>query len=205
MRVPWRHIQTAFSGLRHIYWFFNRDAMVRSRGLSTLGRIIGTASKHHPSESRSWDTYYVTYEFNVDDRTHTREQKVHDLFGCRLDMPIVVYYLPEVYPPKSSIDRKPRELSGREKVNEEAGPNTFQEVGMSATATILEIKDQRSRDADGYCGMTYEFTDARGATWRNTTWVSDPMDAEVGSKRPVRYLPDRPDKNMLSWADENDV
>ena len=167
--------------------------------------VIGTASKHHPSQSRTWDTYFVTYEFNVDGRSHTREQKVKSLLGCRRDMPIVVYYLPENYPPKSAIDRKPQELSGRQRVNEEASPSMFRDNGVDTTATVLGIRNQRSPDADGYCGISYEFTDARGATWRNTTWVSDPLDVAVGSTRPLRYLPDRPDKNTLSLTDESDA
>jgi len=55
-----RRILTVLMNLgREIRWLVSRDARVRGKGRTTVGWIIGMASKHHPSDSRSWDTYFT--------------------------------------------------------------------------------------------------------------------------------------------------
>jgi len=192
-----RRILTVLMNLgREIRWLVSRDARVRGKGRTTVGWIIGMASKHHPSDSRSWDTYFIEYEFRIDGRRHTREQKVKDHFGCRRDMPILVHYLPEHFPPKSAIAGKPVELTKREVASEEASHAILLADGERATAVVLGIKRQRSNDGQTRFGITYEFADADGTSWGNTSWIDDLAGLTAGSQVSVLFLPERPEKNQ---------
>lgn len=102
--------------LREIYWILDRDAKARSKGHRTVGTVDKTETRTHVDSygNRSY-TYHVTYQFEVDGRSHRHTKKVGKLGGVRRGDKITVYYLPESYPPHSATDWKPRVLSGEER------------------------------------------------------------------------------------------
>ena len=115
-----------FKALREVYWALDRDAKVRSQGLQTVGRVVATKTeKHEDPESGTYYTHSVSYDFEVDARTHTASKNVGALGDLKRGVPIRVYYLPGTYPPDSALDTEPRAL-GRAIKREhgaELGPN----------------------------------------------------------------------------------
>ena len=101
-----------FEALREAYWVLDRDAKVRSQGVQTAGRVLKTRTQEHTDpESGTSYTHYVTYEFQVDAKSHTVEKQVSRYGTLKRDMPIKVYFLPDTYPIASAIDKEPRALA----------------------------------------------------------------------------------------------
>ena len=103
-----------FKAVREVYWFLDPDSKVRSQGLRTVGSVIATCTTSkvvRPPESDTDQiiyTHHVTYGFDANGDTHSREQKVESLGNLKEGSLIRVYYLPNTDPPKSAISPEPR-------------------------------------------------------------------------------------------------
>ena len=112
-----------FKGLREVYWALDRDAKVRSQGLQTIGRVGATKTEEHEdSESGTYYTHSVYYDFDIDDSKHAASKNVGSLGDLKRGVPIRVYYLPGTYPLASALDTQPRALGIAEKRGMAASP-----------------------------------------------------------------------------------
>ena len=118
----WHQVWTApFRAIRAVYWMLDRDAKVRSRGLQTVGRVVGTRTEEHSDgEGGTGYTDYVRYRFEANRGTRTDEKRVNDFGGVKGGDAIRVYYLPDTAAFDSAIETAPSALSTWERERLEA-------------------------------------------------------------------------------------
>lgn len=189
--VPWKALCEA-------YLWFSPDTKARRRGLRTVGRVVEAYSETHTADSYGGrhTSNLVRYEFEVDGRKHTDEKEVSTLSFLRRDARIRVYYLPDSYPPDSTIDDRPQVLAEKEAVLEEPGRRSIQESGQNTQGTILRVRT-KAVGSEQFYGITYEFADSLGNMLRNTAWITDQENLSEGSRVTIYYLPEYPERNIL--------
>ena len=102
-----------FTGVRELYWAFDRDAKVRSKGLQTIGRVERKRTKtdvykdpESGKESTTY-TYFASYSFPVDGLDRRDEKKVGSCRSLRGGSSIKVYFLPNGNRFDSALDWTP--------------------------------------------------------------------------------------------------